>query len=138
MRLAWLLVSVLTAGCSPALGHFASGGGILGKWKTNADYCASSVTTTEQGTTTVVTFGHRSGGALTFQLSAAAVGGKPTSVAVERADPSRHLDLDPTRCTRFDVRQRPSNGRFGADIDLDCAAPDGTRVTASLHAAECD
>jgi len=118
------------------MGNFASTGGLLGAWETTATSCHSGVSTSPMGANTVVWFAHGSRYSA-FQLSTGVISGR-MNVWVQRSAPFRQVDLERSRCARFEVQQRPQpDGTLGADIELDCGAGDGGRVTASIHAASC-
>lgn len=125
------------------MGTFASAGGMLGTWSTKADYCASGVTSSVLGTTTVVWFAKgmrsRTGDWISlagFKLSLGTVGTQ-TVVSVETAAPFREVTLQASQCARLDVQLRPQpGGGIAADAELDCNV-EGGHVTASVHAPSC-
>lgn len=118
-------------------GTFASTGGFVGTWSTTASRCSSGESQSASETLSWAQFDEpqrRSDYSLMLQ----AASGKVFGVVVQRARPFRSVDFTQEQCSRFDVGLRShADGSLSADVELDCTATDGGRVTASIHCAAC-
>ncbi len=129
----------------PSLGTFASSGGALGAWSTDAYVCSASVGESPIGTTMTVSFTHGREGRggkwvhdTTFRFSVGEEAGALRLVTVERTGPDRQVQIKPETCTRSEVQlESQPDGSVAATIDLDCDSGDGGRLTASIHAPRC-
>ncbi len=122
---------------APSYGTFASTGGMLGTWNATAGHCDSGANQMGGDTMSWANFEEGSRGG-EYSLRVGAESGKVDSVAIQRARPYRSVDISREQCLRFDAKLRmQSDGSMAADVEIDCIAPDGGRVTASIHDAAC-
>lgn len=132
-------LSISLAGCAePLLGNMWSYGGEIGDWNTTVNYCYTTAHQGTVGSTSLISFAHRTGNFPLMQLNVGSVSGRPTLVTVQTSDPSREIQLHREDCKQFDMRQhRNTDGSIGADVQLDCETGDGWRFTASIHVESC-
>ena len=122
---------------APSYGTFASTGGMLGTWNATAGHCYSGANQIGDDTMSWANFEEGSHGS-EYSLRLGAEAGKVNSVAIQRARPYRSVDISREQCSRFDAKLRTqSDGSMAADVEIECTAPDGGKVTASIHDAAC-
>jgi hypothetical protein len=122
---------------APSYGTFASTGGMLGTWNATAGHCYSGANQSGGDMMSWAKFEEDAHGG-GYSLRVGAESGNVDSIGIQRMRPYRSVDVSRDQCSRFEAKLRPqSDGSMAADVEIECAMPDGGKVTASIHDASC-